>query len=138
MGKRDRPEIKAEVIILFPAAKFSSPQGDQALEHPEFVPLDHPEEFADALWSRLRREAQEAYIASSTLTPLFMDQDLIDLSYASFSWAIGAGFDARRTAWDRAPDRIARHPTDGTAWAPIGIGSQPERVPGRIRALAPI
>ena len=40
------------------------------------VPLDRPEEFTDALWSRLRREAQEAYIASPMLAPLFFDSIL--------------------------------------------------------------
>jgi serine O-acetyltransferase len=40
------------------------------------VPLDHPGEFADALWSRLRREAQEAFAAAPMLAPLFFDSIL--------------------------------------------------------------
>jgi serine O-acetyltransferase len=40
------------------------------------VPLDRPEEFSDALWGRLRREAQEAYAASPMLAPLFFDSIL--------------------------------------------------------------
>jgi serine O-acetyltransferase len=37
------------------------------------VPLDQPEQFTDALWSRLRREAQEALAAAPMLAPLFLD-----------------------------------------------------------------
>jgi len=40
------------------------------------VPLDQPQEFTDALWSRLRREAQEAYAAAPMLAPLFFDSIL--------------------------------------------------------------
>ncbi len=40
------------------------------------VPLDQPEAFTDALWSRLRREAQEAYAAAPMLAPLFFDSIL--------------------------------------------------------------
>jgi serine O-acetyltransferase len=35
--------------------------------------LDQPDQFSDALWSRLRREAQEAYAAAPMLAPLFLD-----------------------------------------------------------------
>lgn len=37
------------------------------------VPLDQPEQLTDALWSRLRREAQEAYAKAPMLAPLFLD-----------------------------------------------------------------
>jgi serine O-acetyltransferase len=40
------------------------------------VPQDQPERFTDALWSRLRREAQEAYAAAPMLAPLFFDSIL--------------------------------------------------------------
>ncbi|WP_295437302.1 serine O-acetyltransferase [uncultured Thiodictyon sp.] len=40
------------------------------------VPLDQPDAFTDALWSRLRREAQEAYAAAPMLAPLFFDSIL--------------------------------------------------------------
>ncbi len=40
------------------------------------VPLDRPEELSDALWGRLRREAQEAYAAAPMLAPLFFDSIL--------------------------------------------------------------
>ena len=40
------------------------------------VPQDNPQAFTDALWSRLRREAQEAYAAAPMLAPLFFDSIL--------------------------------------------------------------
>jgi len=45
------------------------------------VPLDQPEQFSDALWSRLRREAQEAFVASPMLAPLFFDSILNQPSF---------------------------------------------------------
>jgi serine O-acetyltransferase len=45
------------------------------------VPLDHPEQLADALWSRLRREAQDALAAAPTLAPLFFDSILNQPSF---------------------------------------------------------
>jgi serine O-acetyltransferase len=45
------------------------------------VPLDQPEQFADALWSRLRREAQDAYVASPMLAPLLFDSILNQPSF---------------------------------------------------------
>ncbi|HYN78370.1 MAG TPA: serine O-acetyltransferase [Lamprocystis sp. (in: g-proteobacteria)] len=37
------------------------------------VPLDQPERFADALWSRLRREAKDGCAAAPMLAPLFIE-----------------------------------------------------------------
>jgi serine O-acetyltransferase len=40
------------------------------------VPQDQPEPYNDALWNRLRHEAQAAYIAAPMLAPLFFDSIL--------------------------------------------------------------
>ena len=45
------------------------------------VPQDQPEQFTDALWSRLRREAQEALSAAPMLAPLFLDSILNQPSF---------------------------------------------------------
>ncbi|WP_201210310.1 serine O-acetyltransferase [Rhodocyclus purpureus] len=47
------------------------------------VPQDEPEQFSDALWAQLRREAQASYAASPMLAPLFFDSILNQPNFES-------------------------------------------------------